>query len=222
MKTLRRLDLRTLDSRRVAGILVAALLASGCAAPAPRAVFKEGLDRQRFTRANFRAEDKTFSSSNFIDLPNTVPILTPVKISLYSPGEIRLLIDGETYSLYPHPHTQRFPTEEMAIEPFLAKYFLDRREDLNLAALGPVELREKVLAGLQMVNMTKEQVYACLGPPAKVGKGALAISLSREEILAKDTWMYPNKFLWFMPASRLLPTYVTLYFGDGKFQKQEP
>ena len=113
--------------------------------------------------------------------------------------------------------TPAFPVDEAGIDSFLKKYFVDKKEDLKLESLGPPELNDKVLNGLQMIGMTKEQTFACLGPPIQIdNNGVATVTLPYERILASDRWIYLQEWIVLMPTS------VDLYFGDGRLQKQKP
>lgn len=111
---------------------------------------------------------------------------------------------------------ERFPTTERGLDAFLDKYLVDPGRAVRVEDLGPQEMTEKVLRGHATIGMSKEQVYACLGPPFQVDDGRSAIDLTREEILASDRWIYPEK--WIL----VVPDFIDLYFGDGLLQKQVP
>jgi hypothetical protein len=198
-------------------LFAAGLLVAGCAVPPPEPIEIEGLHRGRFTRVNFRASARNvLSASSFLRLERVIPLHTPATVTFYSIREIRVRLGETDFTLVPHPASQTFPVAPEEIEPFLARYFIDAREQLNVDALGPTELKEQVLAGTHRVAMTKEQVYACLGPPARVADDRPAMRLTREEILRHDTWIYPDDVVLTMP------TYVQLHFGDGRLQRQVP
>jgi hypothetical protein len=195
------------------------LFGLGCAV-SPMPVLHQGLEKERFTRVNFRPQNQTLFSANYLANPSSIPLGTPAKITLYSSREVHLTLNDVEYTLYPSKgsafESQAFPTDDAGIEAFLGKYFVERKEDLKLESLGPPELNEKVLNGLQMIGMTKEQTYACLGPPIQVDNGIPAILLPYDKILASDRWIYPSS--WVV----LMPSYVDIYFGDGRLQKQVP
>jgi hypothetical protein len=111
---------------------------------------------------------------------------------------------------------EKLPVDGAGISAFLDKYFIDRKEDLTLDGLGPPELKDEVLRGSQVIGMTKEQVYTCLGPPLAIDAGAPALPLDRKAILASDHWVYP--YQWAV----IVPTEMHLFFGDGKLQRVEP
>jgi hypothetical protein len=110
---------------------------------------------------------------------------------------------------------QKFPTEGAAVDAFVAKYFADGTAPIDIDSLGPAEYKEDVLEGRRRRGMTKEQVYASLGPPWKINDNTSAMTLSRAEILASDHWIYPLK--WLLVA----PDLTDLYFGDGLLQKMK-
>jgi len=195
-------------------VTIVALVAAGCQS-GPTPIHKEGLTRVRFARVSFRPEGKTLYSSNFLGQGTNVPPGGTARVSFYSEELIRVSINDYEYEMKPIVPS-KFPTDEPGIDGLLAKYFVDRREDLNLDALGPAEHRDAMRAGTPRIGMTKEQVYACLGPPLRVGGKDLAVDLSYEKIMASDHWSYPKD--WIV----VVPTEVEFFFGDGRLQKQRP
>ena len=154
--------------RRQAAVLLAAVLA-GCST-SPTSVLRENLERERFTRVNVRPEGTRIRSSGFLAVPDVIPLGKPARISLYSETEIRLTVAGLDFTMVPL-EGQRFPTEAAAMDRLLAQYFVDSSAEVDADKLGPPELKDKVLAGQRVVGMTKEQVYACLGPPYRIEGG---------------------------------------------------
>ena len=193
-------------------VLVAVVI--GCAAPA-KPVYHTGLNRQRFTRVNFRPEATMLGSSQLLVLPSTIPAGSRAQLTMYSASEIRLRIQGVQYVMRP-VGAPAFPTTDIGISTFLNKYFVNETEQLNVAAMGPPELTEMVLRGKHLVRMTKAQVYTALGPPMKVGKGTPSLHLTHEQIIASNQWVYPYQMIG------LAPTLVKLTFLDGVLEKQEP
>ncbi|HVR74561.1 MAG TPA: hypothetical protein VMT52_09525 [Planctomycetota bacterium] len=196
-------------------VLLVTFAAAGCVAPR-LAVYQPGLDRPRFTRVNFRPDGGVLHAANYLAHPSTIPVGSPAQVTQWTDKEIRLTVNGSEYRMVPVGLDAHFPTDEAGMNAFLEKYFVDRREDLAIESLGPVELKDKVLSGVQMRNMTKRQVYACLGPPLEVGDGNRALPLTYQEILQNDKWVYPERTV------ALVPVYATFYFGDGILQDQKP
>lgn len=191
----------------------------GCAV-APMPVLHSGLEKERFTRINFRPQGQTLFSTNYLSNSSSIQAGAPAKVSFYSSSEVRFSINGVEYTMYPSKDNTfdrpAFPTDDAGIETFLKKYLVDKKEDLKLESLGPSELNEKVMNGLQMIGMTKEQTFVCLGPPIQIDNGVPTLGLSYDRILLSDRWIYPNK--WVV----LTPSYTDIYFGDGRLQKQIP
>lgn len=218
------MSLRPLEIRRpVPGCLLTVLLAtvlaalSGCIeGPKPVPVYHKDLDQLRFTRVNLRADGAVLHASNYLAHPNVIHIGTPVRVLRYTREELTLEIEGREYSLLP-VRSERFPTDPEGVKLVLDKLFVSRKDDIDLGELGPPELNDKVLAGLQMISMTKEQVYACLGPPLRIDAGVSTLPLSYEEILRSDTWTYPDKDL-----AGVIPRHAVFYFGNGLLQRQDP
>jgi len=200
--------------RRFLVLLPLAFLPLGCR-EAPSPIFQENLDRERLTRVNFRPDGETIRSSNVLATLSILPVGTPARVTFYSDKEIRLILGDDQFKIVPLVG-ERFPTTEGGIDAFLDKYFVDPARAVSVDDLGPAEMAEKVLRGQATVGMTKEQVYACLGPPFQVDEGRSAVGLTRGQIIACDHWIYPAK--WVLVA----PDFIDLYFGDGLLQKQVP
>ncbi|MGQ9590790.1 MAG: hypothetical protein ACUVYA_10905 [Planctomycetota bacterium] len=192
--------------------LVASLaVGSGCRTP-PVPVYREGLDRERYLRANLRLWDGALRPASLLSSEETLAAGTPVRIVLYSEREIRILAAGRELSMTPIG-AETFPAEAARMDLFLEKYFAESPEGAAVEGLGPPEYDEAVRAGKPAVGMTKEQVYACLGPPYKIDGENFAAYASRRQILASDRWSYPNRWILVMPDL------VELHFGDGRLQR---
>jgi len=186
---------------------------TGCQVP-PVPVEREGLDRERYTRVNLRPDSTLLRSTNYLSLQGLVPVGSPVKLGFYSKKEIRLTLGELKCTLVP-VQGQEFPTAPEAMDAFLDKYFVDTRDAaVKLEVLGPPRFLEGVKRGTPEVGMTKEQVYACLGPPVFVDGDRPVVPLSRAEILASDHWTYARSWLLVVPER------VEMYFGLGVLQKQ--
>lgn len=200
------------SASKLKAILGLSLALAGCAAP-EEVFFLPGLDRERVLRINLRPDTgNLLRDANFYILPSTVKVGSRVRITQYARREIRLQIEDKQYRMVPYSEVA-FPCDPAGIDGFLAKYFLDSSERLQIDSLGPSDLTQDVLKGVPRVGMTKEQVYACLGPPLKIGGGRTGLSLTRDEILASDQWIYGHQILVLAPIS------TTYYFGDGRLQR---
>ena len=190
-----------------------AVFAAGCSIP-PVAVFRPGLDQARFTGVNFRPDGKTLFSSNLLSVQNNLAAGSPARITMYTKDAIHLLINESEFTMLPAGGTH-FPTDDTGVDRFINKYFVDRCEDLKIEKIEP-ELKYKVIGGLPMIGMTKEQVYLCIGPPFKIDKGTLTVALPREAILASDRWIYAyDKIV-------VVPRLVEFHFAQGRLEKQVP
>jgi hypothetical protein len=194
--------------------VVLEVFALGCTVP-PTPVFHPGLDAERLTRVNLRPEDKVIHSANFLSVQNNLAAGTRARITMYTAEEVHLTLNDGEFVMKP-VGKEKFPTDGAGIDAFLDKYFIDRKEGLTLDGMGPADLKDEVMRGTQVIGMTKEQVYTCLGPPLEIDAGAPALPLDRKAILASDHWSYP--FQWAV----IMPTKMHLYFGDGKLQRVEP
>jgi hypothetical protein len=195
-------------------IVVLGVFASGCKVP-PTPVFHPGLDAERFTRVNLRPENAVIYSANFLTVQNNLQAGTRARITMYTAEEVHLTLNDGEFVMKPLGK-EKFPTNDAGIVAFLEKYFIDRKEDLTLDGMGPADLKDEVMGGSQVIGMTKEQVYTCLGPPLKTDAGAPALTLDRKAILASDHWIYPSQWAGILPAER------HFYFGGGTLRRVEP
>lgn len=201
-------------SLTISFLVVSFSVESGCRTPAVP-IYREGLDRERYLRANLRLWDGQLRPASLLSSEERLPAGTPVRIVLYSEREIRLLAAGREISMTPIG-AETFPAEAPRMDQFLEKYFADAPEGAAVKGLGPPEHDEAVRAGKPAIGMTKEQVYACLGPPYKTDGENFAAYASRRQILASDRWSYPNRWILVMPDL------VEFHFGDGRLQRMSP
>lgn len=192
-------------------LLTAAALAVGCAQPMQ--INKLGLDKERFTRVNFRPEGNTLRSSNFLILEGIIPAGAPARVTFYSDEQVRLLVNGIEYVMWPLPHgSGRFPTDDTGIDNFLDKLFVDKKEVLSAGPQPSSAMKAAVASGTWVRQMTKEEVYTCLGPPMEINGGVATISLPRSATLKSDFWTYPYQLIIF-EATR-----TNFIFVNGKLQ----
>jgi hypothetical protein len=214
------------STRRIVAAFAAILgaaVADGSSVP-PTPLFEVNHDRDRVTRACLRPDGGSVYSANFLDIAESLPPGAPARVTLYSTTEVRLLLAGNEYTLWP-AGSEEFP-EADGIQAVLEKYFAAKPEDLRLADLGPPEYAAKAAAGDPALGMTKEQVYVALGPPfqiletPKAGETTetvlRATRIERARILASDQWIYRERVFLGVPRE------VRFYFGDGRLQKRVP
>jgi hypothetical protein len=194
----------------VIGMLCATALAAGCVEPMQ--VHKLGLDKERFTRVNLRPEGKTLRSSNFLILDSSIQAGAPARVTFYSAEQVRLLVHGLEYVMWPVPQGSKFPTDDAGIDNFLDKLFVDRKEALAAGPESSPEMKAAVANGRWVRQMTKDEIYACLGPPMEINGGVPAISLPRSAILQSDYWTYPHQLILFET------TRANFIFLEGKLQ----
>jgi hypothetical protein len=189
-------------------------LAAGCKSE-PVALFKPGLDRDRLTRVNLRPDGNVLRSSNFLSVRSLIPVGARAKVTFYSPSEVRMLVNGVQFVMYPLPLSPpvEFPTDDAGVDAFLDKLFVDRKEDMRLRPRGEREIIKAVSKGEWLWGMTKEEVFMSLGPPMLVdGKPALALPYAA--VMESDVWTYPQQMVFFDA------THTTLHFGGGKLVKR--
>ena len=195
-----------------ATILLAAALA-GCAFRPPP-IYRPGLERQRVTRTCLRPDEGRLWSSNLFILSGNIPPGTPAEVRAYTESEVLLRVGGAPYVMLPLPPGERFPVDDAGLDNFIAKLFADGAEDLGLDRLD-AGTRDAIVNGRPTIGMTKEQVFACLGPPMEIDEGIPTLPLPLSEILESDLWTYPYQDV------RVDVTRAVMHFEDGKLARQE-
>jgi len=176
-------------------------------------VHKLGLDKERFTRVNLRPEANTLRSSNFLIIDNNIPAGAPARVIFYSAEQVRLLVSGIEYVMWPlPPGSGKFPIDDVGLDNFLDKLFVDRKEALGAGPQPSAEMKAAVASGKWIRQMTKEEVYTCLDPPMEINGGVAAISLPRSAVLQSDFWTYPHQLIIFET------TRSNFIFASGKLQ----
>jgi hypothetical protein len=190
---------------------IAAGLAAGCAGPMQ--IHKIGIDKERFTRVNLRPEEDSLWSSGFLINESVIPAGAPARVTFYSDEQVRLLIGGNEYIMWPlPPGSGKFPKDGVGIDSFLDKLFVDRKEILTAGPQPSSAMKDAVANGRWQRQMTKEEVYTCLGPPMEINGGVVTISLPRSAVLQSDFWTYPHQ-------SRVFEvTRTNFLFANGKLQ----
>jgi hypothetical protein len=199
---------------RVPGAALALLVAVGCKSE-PVALYKPGLDRERVTRVNLRPDGNVLYSANFLSVRSLIAAGSRARVTFYSPSEIRMLLNGVQFVMYPLPFSPpvEFPTDDAGVDAFLDKLFADRKEDVRLRPRSDREILKAVSKGEWLWGMTKEEVFMSLGPPMLIdGKPSLA--LPHQAVMASDVWTYPQQMVFFDT------THTTLHFGGGKLVKR--
>jgi hypothetical protein len=196
--------------RFLSALALAGLAGVGCVQPPLQHI--KGLYNERFTRANLRSDGFKLYSAGYYTLPSTLPAGSPAKVTSYSSAQVNITILGLPYTMV--PLVGEFPTEPQGIEGFLKKYFVEKKEELNIDAMGPVELKNDVLSGRYVIPMTKAQVYTALGPPAFIDQNVPATGVDYDRIFVSDLWTYPHQWV-------LFPTYFQLIFADGTLRAQK-
>ncbi len=189
-------------------LFFAGIIGVGCAHPVP--VHYPDLSKPRHTRVNLRSNGNELYSSNYLGHASDLPIGSPAVVTMFSAQEVRLTVHGAAYVM--KPHKTPFDTSQLSIGSFLDKYFVDNPSQIDVASLGPADLKTQVESGQHVIGMTKEQIYACLGPPATIDSDLPTANLSREQIMASDKWVYLHTLVVFVPTS------MQFVFHDNKLQ----
>ncbi len=186
----------------------------GCQAP-PLPVYHPELKRPLFTRVNLRSEDGVhLRSSNILSQSNTVPLASRAEILQFTDQKVDIMINKVEHTMYPDHGT--FDTSDPGVETFLEKYFVSSQAALDLATLGPPELADSVRQGNVLKGMTKEQLYAALGPPQWIDTDRPTTTLSRAAILRSDRWVYTESFF-----GNLVPKKEAYLFEGNKLQEMK-
>jgi hypothetical protein len=113
------------------------------------------------------------------------------------------------------PGGVKFPTDDAGIDNFLDKLFVDKKEMLNASPQPAAAMKEAVVSGRWVRQMTKEEVYRCLGPPMEINGGVATTTLPRSAIMKSDFWTYPHQLLVF-EVTRANFTFVNGKLEDVK------
>jgi hypothetical protein len=197
------------------GSLLAMLLFSGVACELPGTsrtipVHHPQLSRDYRTRVNLRVEDGVYlRSDNRLSARHSIPVGTKARIVRYTAREVDIDMQKVTYTMRPEGGT--FDDSAEGVVSFIDKYFAPAGDSPIDGASDVSPLRIQVEAGQVVKGMTKEEVYAAIGPPHGIGEsGSPALGLSRRRILDTDRWTYTRDWLDLVPRSEV---YI---FREGK------
>ena len=156
-----------------------------------------------YARCNLKVSDgNEITWINWQAAPTFVPVGT--KLQVTKKKDTASLVDPETKATY----TLDVGAEGDAfLEKFVTKHPVDVKQFSE-------EVQANIRQAVAKVGMTKEQVYACLGPPLFIDGERPAVPLSRTEILGSDHWTYARSWMLVVPER------VELYFGLGVLQKR--
>ena len=199
--------------RVLTSLLGMVIVAVGCAHPV--SVYYPELDKQRYARANFRGNGTKLYSSNYLLHTNLVTAGSPVIVTMFSDLRVNISVHGVLYTIEP-VQVPKFDTGESSVKNFLEKYFVDTKEEVNLDSPENEALKTQILGGNYSVNMTKEQIFTCLGPPAVIDETLPAANLSRKQIMASDRWKYAERLIV------MVPTWKEFIFFENKLQTTNP
>jgi hypothetical protein len=167
-----------------------------CAQP-PVPIAFNGQNKPVILRSTLRASGPRLYSSNYLGLPVGVRAGTEAVVTMYSQQRVDMTLNKIAYQMYPIG-VPLSPSPEM----FMKKYFVSTPADLGLAKMDPVP-RQNIEAGVGAIGMTKEQIYAALGPPNWVDFGQRpedeATNLSFEQIMERNRWEYRSSDVMFWP-----------------------
>lgn len=184
---------------RAALTLAIAVLAPSCATP-PVPVNSPRLEGERVLRYTLRTQPETLYSvayrSNYLGFTVSpqYKVGSPVKVKLYSVGEVHLDFNGIEVRMF--PNAQPFPTDDAQLQQFLDKHFASSAAELNLDALAP-NVRAQIEQGTAAIGMTKEQVFMALGYPLFIDQFIPTHDLPRDRIFQSSTWIYSYSKIMF-------------------------
>jgi hypothetical protein len=189
-------------------ILPWALGLGACSSPAPHIAFNEE-GKPRILKCTLRPNGQTLYSSNYIEaFPATVPAGSPAVVTHYTVQEVGLNLNKIDYQM--RPTTAQFGTDPAV---FIKKFFVNSDEELGLAKLEPSH-RKNIENGIWQLGMTKEEIYAALGPPNWIDFGIDATNIPLEQIMDRNRWEYRDSdiMLSIWPIKRVF------IFDGGKLQ----
>jgi len=139
-----------------------------------------------FNRVSFRTDgENKIKNINPFSGTVLIPPGTVCTIKAISPEEIKFIGEGERYVLT----SWRIGYGGVNTRASFYKFFVQNKEAVGLDKINP-DFRERVLAGIAEVGMTKGEVLLSLGYPAYLGKENPTTDDSRAAILSNDTWYY--------------------------------
>lgn len=191
-----------------AAVLPVVLGLHACASPpAPIAFDDQG--KPKVLRCTLRPNGQHLYSSNYIvAFPATIKAGTAGTVTRYTVQEVDLKLNQIDYQMA--PTTAPFGTDTAV---FMKKFFVDSASELGLDKLEESR-RKNIENGVWQTGMTKQEVYAALGPPNWIDFGIDATNLPIEQIMDHDRWEYREHDIM-LP---IWPMKIALIFNDGKLQ----
>jgi hypothetical protein len=182
-----------MKSLRIITITAAAAVIAGCAAT-PTPINFEEQGKTKYLRCTLRPKQSVLYTSNYLGFQAGVPAGVTVEVTMYSPQRIDMSLNKIGYQMY--PISLPIPPDP---EGFLAKYVVETKEEVGLEKMDE-STRRNVLAGTAAIGMTKEEVYAALGPPSWVDFNVDATNMSRQLILERNRWEYRQMMVMLWPS----------------------
>lgn len=134
-----------------------------------------------YARANLKVlKGSVITWINWQSSPTFIPAGTPLKV--IRKGEEATLIDEKKGMEY-----QLVIGKEG--EPYLEKFVT--KQPLDLKKYSP-EGKKGIINAIAKFDMTKEEVYIAMGPPAKVAAGD-TVGMTYEDIMKEDLWIYARR-----------------------------
>jgi hypothetical protein len=189
-------------------ILAAVLGLCACSSPAAPIAF-EDQGKPKVLRCTLRPNGQYLYASNYITaFPATVQAGSPAEVTRYATDQVDLKINKIDYQM--RPITVPFTTDPAI---FMKKFFVSSPEELGLAKVEESR-RKNIENGIWQLGMTKEEVYAALGPPNWIDNGIDATNLPLDQIMDRNRWEYREHDIM-LP---IWPMKIVLLFADGKLQ----
>ncbi len=195
-----------------ASILPVVLGLGACSAPAARIAFEEE-GKAKVLKCTLRPNGQNLYSSNYIGaFPATVRAGSPATVTRYTVQGVDLKLNQIDYQM--RPITVPFGTDP---DVFMKKFFVNSEDELGLAKVD-ANRRKNIENGVWQLGMTKEEIYATLGPPNWIDLGIDATNLTLEQIMDRDRWEYRESDIMFP----IWPIKRVLLFDGGKLQSTIP
>ncbi len=178
-------------------------------------VWTKDIAQTRYVRVNLRGENVYLKSANDLNEPISVRLGSPASIEHYTARRVDLVVNHLKVSMYPQDGL--FDTSTTGVEQFIEKYLT--ADSASVRALTPANdaIGMRIVAGDVAVGMTKEQIYAALGPPRWLETEIPTVHLPLQRILESDRWVYTRKVF-----AELIPQQQVFEFNAGKLIKATP
>ncbi len=195
-----------------ASMLPVVLGLCACTTPAARIAFDEE-KKPKVLRCTLRPNGPHLYSSNYIGaFPASIRAGCSAMVTRYTVRGVDLELNKISYQML--PVSTPFGTDPGV---FMKKFFVESVEELGLGEVGSYR-RRNIENGVWQAGMTKDEVYAALGPPNWIDFGTDATNLSFDQIMDRNRWEYREVDIMFP----IWPIKRAFIFDGGKLASTIP